>query len=254
MNVALVCVGSFQDGVLATLRQLLRLGHKLVYVITEPVFYDDFEAVRDRPEVRLVATASLPEDDNGGGRAGGGPRFRYLHKLMLHIGLEDVVYLDNGVAVHHHVDVLAGCVDRSKIYVPFDSFAKPVTSIVYIPTADALRRVLVDGRLDFHHACREHPGLIEPFPVCKPLPGFSAEQLFVCRNYGRFANFVFDAQAMGRCMEGLEAQGAVVDYQKLKGFVWIYVDNIPRPFLLVNASEALPIFNSRPACAATCGA
>jgi hypothetical protein len=274
MNVVLVCVGNFQDYILANLFQLLALKHASVYVVTEESFFPRFEAFRDRPEVTLVATASLKDEYGyeersrmdreyrGGFWMHASTRFFYIYALMRQIGVEDVVHLENDVPIYHNVEVLAGCVDRSKIYIPFDSFGRTIPSIVYIPTAASLKTVLDGYRLDvtdmvnFRMAFADHPGLIEPFPICKPLPGFSAEQLFVSRNYGRFSNFIFDACAMGQYLGGVDPRNfpgvhtvgfinetTVVHYNTFKGFVWITVDDVPRPFLLLNAHEALPIFN-----------
>ena len=274
MNVVLVCVGNFQDYILANLFQLLELKHKHVYVITDEAFFEKFEAFRDRPEVKLVATSSLQDEYKyeeksrmdrefrGGFWMHACTRFFYIYALMRHIGLEDVVHLENDVPIYHNVNILAGCVDRAKIYIPFDSFGRTIPSIVYIPTAATLKKVLdgyrsdVTDMVNFRIAFQENPGLIEPFPICKPLPGFTSEQLFVSQNYGRFSNFIFDACAMGQYLGGVDPRNfpgvntvgfvnetTVVQYNTFRGFVWIEVDNIPRPFLMVNEHEALPIFN-----------
>jgi hypothetical protein len=57
--------------------------------------------------------------------------------------IRDVVHLENDVLVYYNVNVLLPMLDKSRIYMPFDTYTRNIASLVYIPNHETLEFVLL---------------------------------------------------------------------------------------------------------------
>jgi hypothetical protein len=191
--------------------------------------------------------------------------------------LTDVIHIENDVLTYHNADVLLPLIKEKHknhpdpkipIYLPFDCSDRSIASIVYIPTAEILGKVLgkYDGTKNdmenFANIRKMQPEWIDTFPIfpqglypmLKQIPQDDEIQ-FTCRNYEQFGGFIFDAAAMGQYLGGIDPRNAkeneytigfvnetcVIKYKDME-FVWREIEHIYRPYLRIHELE-YPIFN-----------
>ena len=276
MNIILTCVGNFQEYILENITQLLALGHQSIYVITDRKFFKLFGSLCI--EIILVDVAELPDTyryttmcpmDKSFRQAFWvytSARFFYIYECMLKYGIQDVIHIENDVVIYYNVDVLEPLVDKSRIYMPFDSYSRNIASIVYIPTHSSLAYILDQydtHRNDMYNFAKHlSSGRVDTFPIFtnKYYQNPYDERAFVSRNYERFP-YLFDAAAMGQYLGGIDPlnksgdtrgfvnETTVIQYDQYK-FVWsnhMTQTNIYQPFLYIDdadePNQLLPIFN-----------
>lgn len=281
MNIILTCVGKFQEYILENITQLLALGHTSIYVITDRKFFGFFGGLC--LEIILIDVAELPDTyeyttkslmDKSFREAFWvytSARFFYIYECMRKYNIEDVIHIENDVVIYYNVNVLEPLVDKSRIYMPFDSYSRNIASIVYIPNHKSLSYILdkYDMQRNDMYNFGKHieSGKVDTFPIFANKYGqsateekYDAEKDFVTKNYARFP-YLFDAAAMGQYLGGIDPLNksgdtrgfvnatTVIQYDKYK-FVWsnhITQTDIYQPFLYVADNEAdtqlLPIFN-----------
>jgi hypothetical protein len=271
MNLVLVSTGVFQEYILTNIRQLLKLGHSSIHVITEWYFFDRFQEF-DKAYVRLIDVNVLTDNYNyadlcqmnkefrDGFWVATSSRFFYIYSLMKRDNLHDVIHVENDVLLYYNCNILRNRLSQNQIYLPFDSYSRTIASIVYIPNHELLRLVL-----DNYNYCENDmynfskigsiiPGLINQFPIYRPLASQTPEQNQVCMNFDSF-NFIFDAAAIGQFLGGVDPRNSpgdtrgfinetcVIKYDKCS-FEWkMGNDNIVRPFALTESGVTVPIFN-----------
>lgn len=241
MNVVLVCIGNFQPYILDNIRNLVRLKHQNIYVITNKNFIHHFAefsptvftGIQTDPPVKLVYVEDLKDTFKFYERSTLDKSFRngfwaltslrmfYLYSFMEKYKINDVIHLENDVVIYYNCDELLTRVERNKIYIPFHSFNINIISIIYIPNSEALKPVLVNWNvryLDmnvFANCKMAFPQLITEFPIFKEQPEFNEQQKMVCNNYERF-NKIFDGAAMGQYLGGIDPRN---DSKNTIGFV-----------------------------------
>lgn len=273
MNIVLVSTGVFQEYILTNIRQLLKLGHHSIYVITEWYFFDRFDEF-DKDYVRLINVETLVDvydytnlckmnkEFRGGFWVATSSRFFYIYALMKRDDMLDIIHIENDVLLYYNCNLLKNRFDKRKIYIPFDSDSRSIASIVYIPNPDILKSVLdnynysENDMYNFSHIRAILPGLIDQFPIYRPLLSHTPEQNNVCINFDRF-NFIFDAAAIGQYLGGVDPRNlavprdsrgfinetCVIKYDKCS-FEWmIGNDGILRPIAVTDSDVRVPIFN-----------
>ena len=268
MNLILVSVGVFQEYILTNIRQLHKLNHTSIYVITESRFFDKF----DRCDVKLVDVASLDDSykfnsvtkmDNGfrdGFWKATSSRFFYICALMKRDSILDVIHIENDVLLYYNCDILQNKLDRTKIYLPFDSYSRNIASIMYIPSHLLLEQVLdrfVYSENDMYNFAlirKTIPETIDQFPICCPSESFTLEQQYVCANFDLF-EMAFDAAAIGQYLGGVDPRNTSGDTRgfinetctiKYNNFAYKWVtgnDSMRRPFIILKNGDSIPIFN-----------
>jgi hypothetical protein len=273
MNVVLVSTGVFQEYMLINIRQLLKLGHRSIYVITEWYFFDRFSEF-DTDFIHLISVDSLIDvyeyannckmnkEFRDGFWVATSSRFFYIYALMARDNLNDVIHIENDVLLYYNCNILKSRLDKSKIYLPFDSYSRSIASIVYIPEHSILKSVLdqynyvENDMCNFSNIRGVMPGLIDQFPIYRPLLSHTSEQNHVCTNFEKF-NFIFDAAAIGQYLGGVDPRNlatpsdsrgfinetCVIKYDKCS-FEWVNGnDGISRPMAVTESDMRVPIFN-----------
>ena len=271
MNLVLVSTGVFQDYMLINIRQLLKLNHDSIYVITESRFFSHFDEF-DRCVVHLVDVSDLSDsyrfidacqldkEFREGFWVATSSRFFHIYAFMKRYNVRDVLHIENDVLLYYNCNILESRLDKNKIYLPFDSDTRSIASIVYIPSHDSLKGVLdryiysENDMYNFSIARNAVPGLIDQFPIYRPLMSFAPEQNRVCINFERF-NFIFDAAAIGQYLGGVDPRNSpgdtrgfvnetcVIKYDTCS-FEWtIGDDGLRRPFVVTEDDVHVPIFN-----------
>lgn len=270
MNIILTCVGRFQEYILENIRQLRLLNHPHIYVITNPEFFVKFAEYRE--SVHLINVRELPDTFHYAERcqmdkefregfwALTSARFFYIYECMRKYQIRDVVHLENDVLVYYNVNVLFPMLDKSRIYMPFDSYTRNIASLVYIPNHETLEFVLLHydvSKNDMENFAKYiSVGKVVNLPIfCENANPYS-EVAFVSQHYGKFP-YLFDAAAMGQYLGGVDPENiggdtrgfvnetCVVKYDQYE-FVWSnhqsQTPDMFQPFLVVR-DKLLPIFN-----------
>jgi len=273
MHLVLTCINNFQEYILTNIKQLIRLGHNTsIYVITNREFFEKFSEYLEN--IYLIAIEDLSDSYNynsntqldnqfrGGFWALTSARFFYLYEFMRSRDIENVVHLENDVLIYYNIDVLDRVVDKTKIYLPFDTFTRNIASIMFIPNHSVFKTVLdkydfAKNDMENFSIIQSQTGLIENFPIFINDPRGSPEYQFVTRGYENF-HMIFDAAAMGQYLGGVDPRNipgdttgfvnetCIIKYDQYR-FVWNEIDDIKCPFIVVEDAEgnncSYPIFN-----------
>ncbi len=259
-HIVLVCLGNFQEYIMTNIAQLIQLGHTNIHVVASNCILEYFE-----PFQQLITLASAddlddPYDFNVKSqldkqfRSGfwhyTSARMFVLHAYMRSKGLHNVIHLENDVLIYHHCDTIAPLLNNNAVYMPFDSYQRNVASIVYIPNADILGKVLENydhTKNDMHNFVNK-PGLVENLPICVYVPGMTDEQQWVS---AISPHMIFDAAAMGQIVGGVDPRNisgdtrgfvneeCVIKYYDYGTIVWI--DR--KPYYRLYSDVTIPIFN-----------
>lgn len=270
INLVLVSIGVFQEYILTNITQLIRLGHESIFVITDAKFFGNFVEFGDRIRLvdvgklcdvyRFADVCKLDKNFRDGFWYATSSRFFYIYALMKRDDINDVIHIENDVLLYYNCTILESRFDKTKMYLPFDSYSRSIASIVYIPTHDILKCVL------YRYVCSENdmynfpiirsqiPDKIDQFPIYRPLASHTPEQNSVCINFERF-NFIFDAAAIGQFLGGVDPSNCpgdtrgfvnetcVIQYNKCS-FMWFAGnDGISRPIAVTEDGIQVPIFN-----------
>jgi hypothetical protein len=176
--------------------------------------------------------------------------------------IENVIHLENDVLIYYNTDVLYPLLDKTKLYLPFDTFHRNIASIMYIPNSAVFKTALdvYDlGKNDMENfsVIQSQTGIIENFPIFITDKNGSPEYQFVTRGYENF-RIIFDAAAMGQYLGGVDPRNipgdttgfvnetCIIKYDQYR-FIWNIVDEIRRPFIVVEDNVGMdysyPIFN-----------
>jgi hypothetical protein len=273
MNIVLVSVGNFQEYILVNIKQLIFLGHKSIYIITESAFFDKFQETYENVKIHLIDQRNLPNIYNY--KAGNlidtsfrngfweltSIRLFLVQSLMKVLDLEDVIHLENDVLIYYNCDSLINTLDKKKIYFPVDTLYRAIASIMYIPNHSIFGNILLNyntNLTDMQNLSRiqdKLPHLFDNFPICFQEPEFTYEQKYVTRLYNQF-NIIFDGAAIGQYVGGIDPRNThdnentigfvskecVIKYDKYD-IIWQSNEkHIRRPFLC-NGNTIIPIFN-----------
>ena len=205
MHLVLTCINNFQEYILVNIKQLIRLGHKSIYVLTNAAFFRRFSDFSEN--ITLVAIEDLTDSYNynqntqldnqfrGGFWALTSARFFYLYEFMRSRDIENVIHLENDVLIYHNVDnILEMRIDKTKIYLPFDTFTRNIASIMFIPNHSIFKTVL--DKYDFSKndmgnfsVIQAQTGIIDNFPIFINDPNGSPEHQFVTKNFKQFNTY-----------------------------------------------------------------
>ena len=272
MNIILVCTGNFQEYILTNIRQLIRLNHESIYVITNEHFFKNFDEYKDK--IQLISCESLYDryqyetktqmDKNfrNGFWSLTSSRFFYIYAFMETTQMTNVIHLENDVLVYYNCNILLDKLEKTKMYIPFDAYNRTIASIIYIPNHIVFGNIL--DKYDFHKndmanfvsIKHQLPHLINHFPICIPNVQFSQEQHYVCKNF-EFFDYIFDAAAIGQYIGGVDPRNihgdstgfinetCVIKYNNYN-IKWVEQEmnneKIKRPFILIDGNT-IPIFN-----------
>jgi len=189
-------------------------------------------------------------------------RFFYLYEFMRKYAIENVVHLENDVLIYYNIDILDKMVDKSKLYLPFDTFHRNIASIMFIPNCNIFKAIL--DRYDFakndmenFSIIQKQTDLIDHFPIFITDLACSPEYQFVTRGFENF-HMIFDAAAIGQYLGGVDPRNisgdtrgfvnetCIIKYDQYQ-FIWNTISNINRPFIVISQCEgdtrSYPIFN-----------
>jgi hypothetical protein len=268
MNIVLTCINNFQDYILINIKQLIRLGHTKIYVITNSQLFPHF--IDYKSNITLIdANELLTESDileknttlDKSFRNGfwylTSLRFFYIYEFMKKYNISNVIHLENDVPVYYNCDVLQRYINPNFMYIPFDSYNRSIASIVYIPNVNIYKTILDHYNLnktDMENFAfiRTQTGLITNFPIFIKSNHLTPEQNYVSNNSNIFP-VIFDAAAIGQYLGGVDPRN---DPTNTIGFVnetcvikynnyqinFQHVNGIKKPFIQIG-TQFVPIFN-----------
>lgn len=280
MNIVLVCLCNFQEYILTNIKQLVRLGHNNIYILTNGSLFEYFKDVTEH--VVLIDVELLNDSYNFTSRCiidwnfrGGfwhlaSLRFFYIYAFMIKYGIGDIIHLENDVLVYYNCDCLLEKVDKNFLYIPFDCFSRNIASILYIPTVDVFRQILDlysphENDMQNFVRIKRITALIQNFPIFNDKLSSNSEIAFVSENFDKFG-YIFDAAAIGQYLGGIDPRNnptawsntihpinnddcdvghlnstCVIRYN-LYFIEWKMIDTIMRPFIYIEGVK-IPIFN-----------
>lgn len=265
VNMILVSLNNFQEYLLINLQQLLDLGHKNIYLITDQKFFNKIpETIKNK--IKLIGKEDLNEEYNFYTKSNKdfwaltSARFFYIYALMKKLNLENVFHLENDVLIYYNCGMLLSSLTSNHIYIPFDCYKRSIASIVYFPNHEILK-ILLDhyssDKTDMENfsLISKKINIIENFPIFNSISG-SDEEKFVSKNFDKF-KMIFDAAAIGQYLGGIDPVHRP-EGGNTKGFInetCIIKYNIPsvgvfawdaqkKPFLTIPGGQnPVPIFN-----------
>jgi len=264
MNIVLVSVGNFQEYILTNIKQLIHLGHKNIYVITDFDFFEYFNEYKN--DIILIKKEDLIDNYEFENKSSlnkdfrnkfwllTSSRFFYIYSFMKLHNIDNVIHLENDVLIYYNCDdTLYDKLDKQYIYMPFDTFNRNIASIVFIPNYDILKLVL--DNYDFSKNDMNNFSLIQKkcdniknFPIYISNSSMNDEYHFVTSNFDKF-EYIFDAASIGQYLGGVDPQNISGDSTgfinetciiKYNNDTFIWENN--KPFIIINDIK-YPIFN-----------
>jgi hypothetical protein len=266
MNVVLVCIHNFQDYILTNIKQLIKLKHKEIYVITNHKFFDKFEEYKEK--INLIEVEKLKENYDYNSKYAfnydrnfrdgffimTSLRFFYIYEFMRQTQLKDVIHIENDVVLYYNCNILLEKLDKKYLYIPFDTYERNIASIMYIPCDSILKKILDNydySKSDMYNFSRSK-NIINTFPIGIENKEESDEYQFITKNYSTF-QFIFDGAAIGQYLGGVDPRNihgdttgfinetCIIKYNQYN-FYWKTIDGTNRPFIIINNNH-IPIFN-----------
>lgn len=257
-NIILCSINIFQDYILDNINQLIKLGHKNIYVLTNAKYFDKFDAYKN--QIILIDCDEFDVTDNKSEDFWKltSTRFFYVCGAMKKYGIRDVIHIENDVLLYYNADVLLDKVDEKYIYIPFDSFERNIASIMYIPDYITFENALKhydfskNDMLNFK-GISVKTNLVQHFPIFINNHNDHVENQqeyeFVTQNFDKF-NYIFDAAAIGQYIGGTHqdtnAIGFINETCVIKfnnyTFDWIIENNIRKPIINID-NKKYRIFN-----------
>ena len=266
-NIVLVCIGNFQEYILDNIHQLVRLGHKNIWVLTNSHFFEKFSEYNTK--IKLIAIellndsfqfyqrSSLNKSFRGGFWTLTSLRFFYIYEFMRVYNISNVIHLENDVLIFHNCDQIIENFDKGYLYLQFDRLDRNIASIMCIPSASLFKSILY--HYDFNKTDMQNfinimniTDLIRNLPIF-PTLNTTPEFVFVTLNYHLFNGFIFDGAAIGQYLGGIDPRNqpgdttgyvspdCIIKYNKYE-FLWEIIDDIKRPFIIVDGNK-IPVFN-----------
>jgi hypothetical protein len=267
MNIVLCCLKNFQEYILANVEQVIKLGHENIYIITDPCFNIYFEKFGSNIKLinvnelqdsyNFIKHTSLDKNFRDGFWALTSLRFFYIYEFMKKYEISDVIHIENDVLLYYDCSKIIDKFDKNYMYIPFDTYTRNIASIMYIPNTDIFKKILDKynfnkNDMENFSKIKELTGLIKNLPIFVKHNNLTNEELFVSDNFDIFS-CIFDAAAMGQYLGGIDPRNnsnntigfinetCVIKYNNYR-FIWEIIDNIKKPFLIVNNTK-IPIFN-----------
>lgn len=271
MNVVLVCVDNFQEYILINIKNLIRLGHRNIFVITNFKFFNNFSEFKN--EIVLVQSETLEDIYNykpgnhvdakfrNGFWGLTSKRFFFIHSFMRERNVTNVFHIENDVLTYYNCDILHNTINNDKIWVPADSLKRSIASVIFIPNYEILALFLnnynnqANDMQNLSYSQSIMPHLFDNFPISFQSEDHTNEQKFVTRTYPLF-KMIFDAAAIGQYLGGVDPSNnpnntvgfinetSVIKYGSYN-FVWrtLLNDDIRKPFIKLDDDNYIPIFN-----------
>jgi len=267
MNIVLTCLDNFQEYILVNIDQLIRLGHKNIYVIANLHLFPYFSKYNSK--IHLINANELNESYNFSMKTSLNKSFRngfwyltslrffYIYEFMKRYNVSNIIHLENDVPIYYNCDELSSIIDPNFMYIPFDTYRRNIASIMYIPNKEIYKTILDNydfNKNDMENFCfiKQKTGLIKNFPIFIKSDNLTAEQKYVSENSDCFP-FIFDAAAIGQYLGGVDPRNAPGD---TRGFInetcvikynnyniWFEdVNGIKKPFIQIG-DKKVPIFN-----------
>ena len=268
MNIVLVCIRNFQDYILFNVKQLIKLKHENIFVITESIFFPYFDIFKN--QIHLIRVEDLNDSYDFYSKSNldkyfrngfwtlTSQRFFYLYEFMRKYNIQDVIHLENDVLLYHHCNEIKPLFNREFLYLPFDTFQRNIASVMYIPNADVFKKILDHYNFTLNDMenfaiIKKQTRLIENLPIFPKLEKETNEEIqFVTSNFELF-QMIFDAAAMGQYLGGVDPRNdpgntvgfinetCIIKYNHYS-ILWEKKEEINRPYLLVE-DQKIPIFN-----------
>ena len=254
-SIVLVCLENFQEYILVNISQLFKLGHMRIYVLTNNHLLRQFNHVSDI--VELVSVESFFEENP---MLDYDKEFKRLFVLLSFMvsrpNLKNVILIENNVLLYYNCDdsLCYSMFNERQIYIPFDTIDRPIFSIIYVPNAIILGKVLaLKNAANNLTNIRLNTELINTLPIFVGKDCDDFERVFVANGFDKFG-FIFDAVAMGQYVCGMDLRNTyrnnpvnetcIIKYPDEGKIGWRLDSGFKKPFIkLHDSGKEIPIFN-----------
>ena len=233
VTIVLTCLRNFQEYIITNIEQLLTLGHKYIYILTNSYLIHHFENLKSKINIVIIDNYDLSNElisknynlENDTFRNGfttlTSARFLYIYEFMKLNNIKNVIHLENDVLIYYNCHkTLLSKFDSKYLYIPFDSFSRNIASIDFIPNHDIFKQILdhydyTKNDMQNFSIIREKTNLIQILPICIDNNSENDEYKFLTSNFNQF-NYIFDAAAIGQYLGGVDPRNIPGN---TKGFV-----------------------------------
>jgi hypothetical protein len=265
-SIILVCIKNFQNYIIDNIIQLINNQEKNIYVITNKIFENNYEKVKEY--IKLLFIEDVNEEYNYNSKTSQCQNFRngffvltserffYIYQFMKKYNLINCIHIENDVLLYHNVNEIINSLNQNYIYLPFDCYERNIASIMYIPNHSLLKIILdkYDYQLnDMYNfiKIKNETNMITNFPIFSPLirQNLNNEEQFVSENYNLF-KYIFDAAAIGQYLGGIDPSNIPGDTTgfinetciiKYNNYNIIFEDK--KPYIETFDDKKIPIFN-----------
>ena len=265
-SLILVCIKNFQNYIIDNIIQLINNEEKNIYVITNKIFENNYEKVRQY--IKLLFVEDVDEEYNYNSKTlqchdfrNGffvltSERFFYIYQFMKKYNLTNCIHIENDVLLYHNVNEIINSLNKNYIYLPFDCYERNIASIMYIPNHTLLKIVLDNYNYQLNDMynfinIKNQTNIITNFPIFSPLikQNLNNEEQFVSENFNLF-NYIFDAAAIGQYLGGVDPlnilgnttgfvnETCIIKYNNYN----IFFEN-KKPYIEMFDGKKIPIFN-----------
>jgi hypothetical protein len=260
VTIVLTCLVNFQDYILHSIRNLIIHGNTRIVVITEPEYFTKFE---EFPTLTLIDKSSLNDEFEFESNSNLDKTFRngfwhlasarlfILYAYLKDFNVNNCIHIENDVMIYGNADTIRWNPTRmSSVY---DCSDRVIPSVVWIPTPDTLRDVLMkydDVENDMVNLGRADLERLPIFPDNWTIGStpYNEDTMKITETFPEYG-YLFDGAAMGQFLGGVDPRNQDGD---TRGFVnetciikynhFSFVWNQGCPFLSV-ANRLFPIFN-----------
>jgi len=257
-NIILVSTGIFQPYLIINCKQLIKLGFKNIYIITEKKY---FNKVPNNNNIHLVDSSiinlkyfdkktKLDKKFRNGFCNNTSKRLFFVYEYMKMNNLKNVIHLENDVLLY---SVMNYNFDE-KIYITMDSKNRCIPGIIYIPKYDLFTKLIENydftknDMINLANFYNNNKDIVKTFPIIDN----SLDKCIYNENFQEF-NSIFDGAAIGQYLGDVDPRNIAGDstgfvnetceikYDKYR-FKWVKKGNNYFPYIEIN-SKLIPINN-----------
>ena len=179
-SIILVCIKNFQNYIIDNIIQLINNQEKNIYVITNKIFENNYEKVKEY--IKLLFVEDVNEEYNyslktshchyfrNGFYVLTSERFFYIYQFMKKYNLTNCIHIENDVLLYYNVNEIINLLNENYIYLPFDCYERNIASIMYIPNHSLLKIILDKYDYQLNDMCnfikiKNETNMITNFPI-----------------------------------------------------------------------------------------
>ena len=260
VTIVLTCLGNFQEYILHSIRNLMIHGNNRIVLITEPEFFTQFE---EFTTLTLVDKNSLSDEFDFNSKSNLDKTFRggfwhlasarlfVVYAYLKSVDLKSCLHIENDVMIYANADTIRW--NSMRMSCVYDCSHRVIPSVVWIPTPDMLRDVLINYDMTQNDMVNLGRTDLERLPIFPDnwtlgVQSYHPDIIKITDTFPKY-QYLFDGAAMGQFIGGVDPRNIPGDTRgfvnetcliKYNNYSFVWKDGCP----FLNISDRLfPIFN-----------